>query len=135
MSKSRSRRILQIVIGLLATAPLLTGLLGMTGIDNPIYSSHPLSDNVLLDSNLRYLNGFSVGIALALYYIIPYIESHTLLLRAICGIIFLGAAGRILSVAFLGLPPLPMPVFVLIEIMAPPILVVWQNNIRSSVKD
>jgi hypothetical protein len=135
MSKQRSRRILQIVIGLLATAPLLTGLLGMTGIDNPIYSSHPLSDNVLLDSNLRYLNGFSVGIALALYYIIPYIESHTLLLRAICGIIFLGAAGRILSVAFLGLPPLPMPVFVLIEIMAPPILVVWQNNIRSSVKD
>jgi hypothetical protein len=135
MSKQRSRRILQIVIGLLATAPLLTGLLGMTGVDNPIYSSHPLPDYVLLDSNLRYLNGFSVGIALALYYMIPHIESHTILLRAICGIIFSGAVGRILSIIFLGLPPFPMPVFVLIEIMAPPILVVWQNNIRFSDKE
>ena len=135
MSKSRSKRILQVTIGLLATAPFLTGLLGMAGIDNPIYSSRPLPDYVLLDSNLRYLNGFSVGIALTLYYIIPSIETHTTLLRAVCGIIFSGAIGRILSITLLGLPPFPMPAFILIEVMAPPILVFWQNNIRVLVKD
>jgi hypothetical protein len=130
MNKKVSRRLLQITLGVLAAAPLLTGLLGMSGINNPIYLSDPLPDHVLLDSNLRLLNGFSVGVALAIYYIIPGIEYQALLLRTICGIIFIGAAGRILSIAQFGLPPFPMPLFVLIEIIAPPILVFWHNKIK-----
>jgi hypothetical protein len=129
MNKKVSRKLLQITMGILATAPFITGLLGMAGVHNPIYSSDYLPDNTLLDSNLRYLNGFSVGVGLTIYYMIPGIESHTVLLRAICGIIFLGAIGRLISIYFMGLPPFPMPFFVLIEVIAPPSLVFWQNKI------
>lgn len=117
-------------MGLLATAPLVTGLLGYYGVYDPIYALDPLPENVLLDSNLRLLNGFSVATGLAIYYIIPKIDLKTELFRTICGIIFMGAVGRVISIYNLGFPPFPMPFFIVIEIFAPPVLIFWQNKVR-----
>jgi hypothetical protein len=129
MDQKRSKRLLQITLGLLATAPLFTGLIGLLGIDNPIYATNPLPVNVLLDSNLRFLNGLSVGLGLALYWIIPEIKSQTIPLRIICGILCVGALGRLCSMLFLGLPPMPMPFFALVEVLAPPLIILWQKKI------
>jgi hypothetical protein len=129
MYLKRSIRLLQITLGILAMAPLFTGLLGLLGIDNPIYAADPLPVNVLLDSNLRFLNGLSVGLGLALYCIIPTITSQKIPLRIICGILFVGALGRLCSMVFLGLPPMPMPFFALVEVLTPPLMVLWQKKI------
>jgi hypothetical protein len=45
------RRSLQIATGILAIIPVVTGLIGLSGISDPLYSI--AIQNVLLDSNLR----------------------------------------------------------------------------------
>jgi hypothetical protein len=49
-----NRRILQIVTGVLAIIPVVTGIIGMWGLNDPIYASTALTANTLLDSNLRF---------------------------------------------------------------------------------
>lgn len=129
MNKNLSKKLLQIMMCLLALAPLLTGILGLLGVHNPIYPSLNDSNQVLLDSNLRFLNGISVGIGVAVFFVIPDIERKTFSYRLIWGLIFMGSLGRLLSIFTLGLPPFPMPVFILVEFLGPPVFVYWHNQI------
>lgn len=43
--------------------------------------------------------------------------------------IFLGGVGRLLSMFFLALPPLPFVAFTVLEIVGAPLLVVWQARL------
>ena len=115
-------------MGILAAFPLIAGIAGLAGVHNPIYSVD-FGGNVLLDSNLRFLNGMSIGIAMAVYVIIPVVEKQTLAYRMVWVAVFLGGAGRLLSMAVLGLPPLPLLPFVCIEVLCPPIFIYWQNAV------
>ncbi|WP_439556434.1 DUF4345 domain-containing protein [Dyadobacter sp.] len=128
----RSRRIFQIVLAIAALAPLLTGILGLLGIDNPLYRSIKSPDYVLLDSNLRFLNGISVGLGISIYAILPTIEKQASALRIICGVICLGGIARLLSLYNYGLPPFPFNFFIPVEILAPVLFVVWQNRIAKN---
>jgi hypothetical protein len=128
----RSRRLFQIVLGISALAPLLTGILGMLGIANPIYRAIKSPDHVLLDSNLRFLNGISVGVGLSVYFIIPKIEQKTTALRIICGVIFMGGIGRLFSIYNFGWPPFPFNFFIPFEILLPTIFVFWQSQISKN---
>ena len=85
-----NKRALQITTAILGLVPIVTGLIGMSGISDPIYASVGLSANPLLDSNLRFFGGVWFGLGLALYWLIPKIEKQTVLFRAIWGMIFLG---------------------------------------------
>ena len=49
-----SRRNLQIVTALLGLVPVITGVLTMMGVDDPLYASMHLPRDVTLDSNLRF---------------------------------------------------------------------------------
>jgi hypothetical protein len=122
------RRGLQACLGVLAFAPLLSGILGLKGIYNPLFSGFKGTDMVL-DSNLRFLNGMSIALSVSVYVIIPIIEKEKLALRIICGAIFLGGLARLLSIYELGFPELPLPVFMMIELLSPPILIYWQNSL------
>jgi hypothetical protein len=131
MNRSRndlSKKSLQISIGLLALAPLVSGIAGLKGIYNPLFS-RDLPVDKILDSNLRFLNGVSIGLSLAVYAVIPNIEKEVLAFRIICAAIFLGGLGRLLSISELGIPSLPFPILVVIELLSPPILVCWQYSI------
>src|ERR1700680_3542983 len=88
------KRALQITTAILGLVPIVTGLIGMSGISDPIYASAGLSANPLLDSNLRFFGGVWFGLGLALYWLIPKIEKQTVLFRALWGMIFLGGVGR-----------------------------------------
>jgi hypothetical protein len=61
-----SKRSLQIVPGFLGAIPVLTGLIGMSGVRDPIYASARLAADSLLDSNLRFFSGLWLGLGLAL---------------------------------------------------------------------
>jgi hypothetical protein len=84
MRKSR----LQVASALLGAIPIMTGIIGMFGISDPLYASAALPPSTLLDSNLRFFSGVWLGLGVAMYWIIPTIEKQTLLFRALWGMIF-----------------------------------------------
>jgi hypothetical protein len=117
---------LQVITGVLGVIPVVTGLIGMFGLSDPIYASAGLPANVLLDSNLRFFGGVWLGLGLAMFWLVPKIEKQTILFRAIWGMIFLGGVGRLISMLLQALPPIPFIAFTILEIAGAPIFVLWQ---------
>jgi hypothetical protein len=111
-----SKRSLQTATGVLGTIPVVTGVIGMSGLSDPIYASAGLPANALLDSNLRFLSEVWLGLEPALYWLIPKIEKQTVLFRAIWAMIFLRGIGQLISMLFQGLPPIPFVGFTILEI-------------------
>ncbi len=124
-----SKLSLQIVTGVLGVIPVVTGLIGMFGLSDPIYASAGLPANVLLDSNLRFFGGVWLGLGLAMFWLVPKIEKQTILFRAIWGMIFLGGVGRLISMLLRALPPIPFIGFTILEIAGAPIFVLWQARL------
>lgn len=110
MKKITHRKVLQSVIGILAVAPLLSGIIGLSGIYNPLFAER-LPVNLVLDSNLRFLSAMSIAVALSFYFIIPVIEKETFACRITCCAIFLGGVGRLISIYDLGIAPIPLLFF------------------------
>ena len=124
-----NKRSLQIVTALLGAIPVLTGIIGMFGLSDPLYASAGIPANAALDSNLRFFGGVWLGLGLALFWIIPNIEKQTLLFRVLWGMIFLGGVGRLTSMLLLALPPLPFIGFTILEIVGAPFFIWWQARL------
>lgn len=127
-----SKVMLQIVMGLLGIIPIATGLLGLLGVADPVYVAVGVPRIVLLDTNLRFYSGVWLGIGLALYWLIPTIETQTVLFRAIWAMIFLGGVGRFLSMMLLAWPPAAFVGFTALEIVGAPLFVWWQSRVAKS---
>jgi hypothetical protein len=126
-----NKRPLQISTAILGAVPILTGIIGLFGLTDPIYASVNLPANALLDSNLRFLSGIWLGLGLTVIWLIPRIETQTVLFRVLWGMIFLGGIGRLLSMLFLGWPPIPFIAFTVLEIVGAPVFVAWQAHLKS----
>ena len=127
-----SRRILQIILAMIALLAIITGLVGIiTGITNEFYSISNVKANVLLDSNLRYFSGLWLGLGLIIFWIIRSIEKQKIVLRLIFVMIFIGGIGRVFSMINVGIPPTLYIIFTFLEICSP-ILIFWQNKIAKS---
>ena len=124
-----SKRGLQIAMVPLAAIPVLTGIIAMLGLSDPLYASAGIPSNAMLDSNLRFFGGIWLGLGLSLYLLIPNIEKQTLLFRVLWGMIFLGGIGRLASMLFLALPPLPFIGFTVLEIVGAPFFIWWQARL------
>jgi hypothetical protein len=124
-----SKRGLQIAMALLAAIPVLTGIIAMFGLSDPLYASAGIPSNATLDSNLRFFGGIWLGLGLSLYLLIPNIEKQTLLFRVFWGMIFLGGIGRLASMLFLAPPPLPFIGFTVLEIVGAPFFIWWQARL------
>ena len=127
-----SRRLLQVATAILSLIPIATGIITMTGVDDPLYAALDLPRSPLLDSNLRFFGGVWLGLGLAMLYLAPSIERQTVLFRVLWGAVFLGGIGRALSSAFVGLPPLPFIGFTALEIIGAPLFVFWQKQVERS---
>jgi hypothetical protein len=124
-----NKRGLQIAMALLGAIPVLTGIIAMFGLSDPLYASAGIPSNATLDSNLRFFGGIWLGVGLSLYLLIPNIEKQTLLFRVLWGMIFLGGIGRLASMLFLALPPLPFIGFIVLEIVGAPFFIWWQARL------
>ena len=71
------------------------------------------------DSHYRYITGYYFSLSLIAWWIIPNIEKHTMILRIICGGIFLGGIGRLLSMSQVGLPNPVATGFTILELLLP----------------
>lgn len=123
---------LQIWMALLAMVPVITGLLTLMGLDDPLYASAQLPNVPVLDSNLRFFGGIWLALGLAMWSIIARIEQHGPVFQLIWGAIFLGGIGRMLSMGLSGLPPLPFIGFTILEIAGAPLFIWWQHQVAKA---
>ncbi|UGY15809.1 DUF4345 domain-containing protein [Bradyrhizobium septentrionale] len=128
------RRALQIATGLLALVPILTGIITMLGVSDPLYASSGVPALPVLDSNLRFFGGVWLGLGLALIWLVPRIESESVLFRVVWGGIFLGGVGRLLSIVMVGAPPIPFIGFTALELIGAPLFVYWQHLIATAAR-
>jgi len=124
-----NKRALQIVSALMGTVPVITGLVQMMGIHDPLYASLNLPGDATLDSNMRFLAGVWLGLGLASWWLVPRITEQTVLFRVLWLMIFLGGIGRLVSMASVGLPLTPFIAFTALEVLGAPLFVYWQHRV------
>lgn len=124
-----SKRVLQVVTAILGLVPLVTGVITMLGVKDPLYASLGLPSAPLLDSNLRFFGGVWLGLGVAILWLVPAIEKQGVLFRFIWGAIFFGGIGRLLSIVFVGPPPIPFIGFTVLEIVGAPLFIYWQHRV------
>ena len=127
-----SKRKLQVATAILAAVPVLTGLLAMTGLDDPLYASAHLPRDATLDSNLRFYAGVWLGLGLAAFWLLPRIERETTLFRALWLMIFVGGLGRLTSLLLAGMPFPPFIGFTVLEVAGAPLFVWWQQRVAQA---
>ena len=128
------KRLLQITTALLGLVPLLTGLITMLGVHDPLYSAAGIPALAVLDSNLRFFGGVWLGLGIAILWLVPRIETETVLFRAIWSAIFLGGAGRLLSILLIGTPPIPFVGFTALELIGAPLFIYWQHLVAQAAR-
>lgn len=127
-----SRRALQVATGALAAIPVVTGVLTMMGLGDPLYATAGLPAYALLDNNLRFFGGLWLVLGLALFWLIPRIEHETAMFRVLWLMVFVGGLGRLLSMLALGLPPWPFVGFAVLELVGAPLFIGWQARIAAA---
>ncbi|MBK6793810.1 MAG: DUF4345 domain-containing protein [Anaerolineales bacterium] len=120
-----TRKLLQSFLVVLGLIPILTGMLTMLGIHDPILSSLNLPASALLDSELRFFGGLWLGLGLTVLATVRNLERHFELYRVLWLMIFLGGVGRLLSIFVIGLPPVPFIAFTMLEIIGAPLFLYW----------
>jgi hypothetical protein len=128
-----SKRALQVATTILAVVPTLTGVLGMLGINDPLYASLGVRvpADATLDSNLRFYAGVWLGLGLAAFSVIPSIERKGTLFRTLWIMIFIGGIGRLISLVALGAPFPPFIGFTALEILGAPLFIAWQRKVAA----
>ena len=116
-----ARKILQILLVILGLVPVVTGMLTMMGIYDPLFAALNLPHSALLDSDLRFLGGVWLGLGIAVLSTLHSLEKYFAIYCILWGMIFLGGIGRLLSILVIGLPPVPFIGFTALEIVGAPV--------------
>ncbi|RDY32412.1 DUF4345 domain-containing protein [Lachnotalea glycerini] len=132
-NKMISKRIMQLILGLISILALFSAYLGYAyGAVNWYYGfaeGQEYSNGLLmLESNFRFYNGLWLGIGIVLLWMIPRIDRDKTTLRVIAVCFFCGGIGRLLSLLFCGIPSPIDLVYVMIEFSFP-LLTLWQRRI------
>lgn len=132
-SKMISKRIMQLILGLISILALFSAYLGYAyGAVNWYYGfadGQEFSNGLLmLESNFRFYNGLWLGIGIILLWMIPRIDRDKTTLRVIAVCFFCGGIGRLISLLFCGIPSPIDLVYVIIE-LGFPLLTLWQKRI------
>ena len=126
LSARTERHLLQFAIAVAGLGPVLAGLAGallgasMTGEG---------ASAIALDSQVRALSGLLLGVGLAYWEAIPRIERHGERVRLLTGLVMLGGLMRLVAIAFVGMPGLPMILGLVMELAAAPALCWWQARV------
>lgn len=121
------RRALQIVVAGLSAVPILAGAGGL--LLGPRFVAVLSEVGISLDSHFRYLSGLLLALGLTFLSTVPDIERKTRRFRLAAAVVVTGGLGRLLSLLLVGPPTMPHLAGLGIELVAVPLLVVWQDRI------
>ena len=125
-----SRRLLQVLVGLLGFVPVLAGLSGM--LLGPSMAGLAQADTpVALDSHVRYLSGLLLAIGVGFWSTVPRIERQAARFRLLTALVVMGGFGRLLGVVLVGPPPAPMLFGLGMELVVTPLLCWWQYRVAA----
>src|SRR3954468_13011379 len=127
MSIVGERKLLQQAVGLGAVIPVAAGLYG-------VLFGHSLTGDtvsVSAESHYRYLSGLLLAVGLCFWSTIPEIEAKTGRFRLLTLLVVVGGLGRLLGLALTGLPSLLMLGGLFVELIATPLLCLWQTRIAN----
>ncbi|HEX9964003.1 MAG TPA: DUF4345 domain-containing protein [Allosphingosinicella sp.] len=124
------RRLLQLAIAMGCIVPFLAGGSGILkgpaflhGVAGPVAAD--------LDSHFRYLSGLLFAIGLAFASCIPGIERKSARFRLLALLVFVGGLARLISYASIGMPGRGHVFGLAMELVAVPLLVLWQARIAA----
>jgi hypothetical protein len=123
------RQALQRVVALGGVIPVAAGLYGVVFGINGLSGGVP---DVSADSHFRYLSGLLLGIGLLFWSCVPDIEGKTRLFRFLTGVVVLGGLARLAGLYLTGVPSLTMLAALGIELVATPLLCLWQARVASA---
>ncbi|MGH2522433.1 MAG: DUF4345 domain-containing protein [Anaerolineales bacterium] len=126
-----NRKALQAYFIILGLVPVITGILGLMGVDDPLYASLGLPRNALLDGNMRFYSDVWFVLGLTVLWTVRSLENHFGLYRVLWAMIFVGGLGRLLSIFLVGAPPLPFIGFTVLEILGAPLFLYWRHRVAS----
>jgi len=69
-----SKLLLQVCTAALALIPMVTGIVTLLGIRDPLYRPRALPESPVPDSNLRFFGGVWLGVGLGMLWLVPTIE-------------------------------------------------------------
>jgi len=126
MTPGTERRALQAAIGLLALVPVAAGLAGV--LQGPAMVDGWLG-TPSQDSHLRYLSGLLLAIGVAWWSVVPAIERHGARVRLLTALVVCGGLARLLSLALVGAPSVPMLGGLAMELLVTPAIALWQARV------
>lgn len=130
-ARSTERLLLQVAVALGCVVPFLAGGAGM--VHGPAFL-HGVGPSVPadLDSHFRYLSGLLFAIGLGFASCIPGIERKTARFRLLAFLVFVGGLGRLYALASVGMPGAGHVFGLAMELVAVPLLVLWQARVAGS---
>ena len=131
MFQDGGKRLLQMVVAVLALTPVLTGAAGVALGPSFLGAQAPWPAD--LDSHFRFLSGLFLLLGLAWYSCIPGIETKTGCFRLLAALTFAGGLGRLLSLFVAGTPSAGHMAGLLVELAAVPLLVIWQARVAKNI--
>ena len=123
------RRALQTVVAVLALIPVSVGAAGILLGPSFLETDPPWSAD--LDSHFRFLSGVFLSGGIAFLSCVPSIERKSNRFRLLAGCVFLGGLARLLSLGIAGAPSPGHLGGLFMELVAVPLLVLWQARVAS----
>ena len=119
------RKLLQIAVALAGLAAVGFGLAGV--LFGTTFMG--LSDDVVIDSYVRFLKGMTLAIGGVYWSAIPNIERHGERISLVTLILVGGAAARLLAVVSHGVPTMGILFSLVGELIFVPLLWLWQRHV------
>lgn len=120
---------LQIGLGILSLIPLFFCVVGI--MYGAAYFMPDGGYPAAIDNQLRYLSAIYLLVTLLLWWTIPNVEKHGVILAFICGVIFLGGLARFLSHSTIG-PGIDAQFAGMLLELGSPIFLIWQRLVARS---
>ena len=124
---STGRWALQVFVAVAGCLPVFAGVAGI--VAGPGFLGETAPWPVDLDSHLRFLSGVFLVVGLAWWSCIPAIETKGERLRLLALMTFAGGLARLGSLAVAGLPSVGHLAGLGMELVAVPLVVLWQARI------
>lgn len=117
-------RALQVLLTTLGLVAIVFGAVTVLSGGALILDAGDVSASV--DSELRFYAAWYVGLGVLLLWTVRRVESAGTTIRAVCAVLLLAAAGRVLSIIAVGTPHPLYLTLMAIEFAIPLVIVPWQ---------